>query len=204
MIKILQGYRLDDRLTAAMFEDRKRVFVDLLNWDVPVVDGQFEIDGFDGGNAIYLIADDGNGGHLGSMRLLPTCRPHILGTLFPALCEESVPTGEAIFEITRLCLPVRLGAARRLAVRNCLISAMIDHATALGIAALTGVVSADFRAQVLAMGWRCTALGPDAIIDGQRLGAFRIDLDEETWGLLALNGIYTTGAIATSYLREAA
>lgn len=201
MIKVLQGYRLDDPHTAAMFEDRKRLFVDLLSWNVPVVDERFEIDGFDGENAIYLVADDGDGGHLGSMRLLPTDRPHILGALFPVLCEEGVPAGETIYEITRLCLPARLGAARRLAVRNRLISAMVDHAIALGIVALTGVVSADFRAQVLAMGWRCTALGPDTIVDGQRLGAFRIDLDEETWGLLALNGIYTTGAIAASYLR---
>jgi acyl-homoserine lactone synthase len=204
MIKVLQGYRLDDPHTAAMFEDRKRLFVDLLSWDVPVVDERFEIDGFDGDDAIYLVAEDGEGGHLGSMRLLPTNRPHILSALFPALCEEGVPTGETIFEITRLCLPARLRAARRLAVRNRLISAMIDHATALGIAALTGVVSADFREQVLAMGWRCAALGPDTTIGGQRLGAFRIDLDEETRGLLALNGIYTTGAIAASYLREAA
>jgi acyl-homoserine lactone synthase len=204
MIKVLQGYTLDDPHTAAMFEDRKRLFVDLLSWDVPVIDERFEIDGYDGDDAIYLVADDGDGGHLGSMRLLPTCRPHILGALFPTLCDEGVPTGEAIFEITRLCLPARLGAARRLAIRNRLISAMIDHATALGIVALTGVVSADFREQVLAMGWRCAALGPDTIVGGQRLGAFRIDLDEETWGLLALNGIYTTGAIADSYLREAA
>ncbi|HWU72384.1 MAG TPA: acyl-homoserine-lactone synthase, partial [Sphingomonas sp.] len=30
-----------------MFEARKEVFVDLLGWDVPVLDGRYEIDQFD-------------------------------------------------------------------------------------------------------------------------------------------------------------
>src|SRR3546814_2396681 len=82
------------------------------------------------------------------MRLLSTERPHILDTLFPDLCADGPPTGMGIVEITRLCLPCRLGRARRLATRNRLISAMVDHAAATGIMSLTGVVSASFLAQV--------------------------------------------------------
>src|SRR3546814_3709707 len=89
------------------------------------------------------------------MRLLSTERPHILDTLFPDLCADGPPTGMGIVEITRLCLPCRLGRARRLATRNRLISAMVDHAAATGIMSLTGVVSASFLAQVMAMGWHC-------------------------------------------------
>ena len=37
----------DDRLLRTMFEARKRVFVDLLKWDVPVLEGAYEIDQFD-------------------------------------------------------------------------------------------------------------------------------------------------------------
>ena len=36
-----------DRTLRSMFEDRKSVFVDLLKWDLPVLDGRFELDGFD-------------------------------------------------------------------------------------------------------------------------------------------------------------
>ncbi len=63
-----------ERMLRAMFEDRKSVFVDLLKWDVPVLDGRFEIDQFDDEHATYLIIADGDGDHLGSARLLPTTR----------------------------------------------------------------------------------------------------------------------------------
>ena len=45
---------IDNHLDAAnrglletMFADRKRLFVDLFGWDVPVVDDQYEMDQFD-------------------------------------------------------------------------------------------------------------------------------------------------------------
>lgn len=197
MIHIAQGFALTQPIAASMFADRKRLFVDTLRWDVPVVDGRFEIDGFDGAAAIYLIALDQEGSHCGSMRLLPTTDLHILDSLFGTLCCGDIPRGPNILEITRLCLPLRLGAAGRLAVRNRLISAMVDYALEKGVIALTGVVSADFREQVLAMGWRCEALGETAVIGGSRLGAFRIDLDDDTRALLALTGIYVAAARTT-------
>src|SRR3546814_10046500 len=141
MIHILQCFSLADVRQASMFADRKRLFVDLMRWSVPVVDCHYEIDQFDDADALYLIAVE-DGEHVGSMRLLHTDRPHILDTLFPELCLTGVPTGSDIAEITRLCLPCRLGTARRLEIRNRLISAMVDHAAAAGIISLTGVVSA--------------------------------------------------------------
>jgi len=108
---------VDDRNRAAeaavlegMFEDRKRLFVDLLGWQVPVVHGRYEIDSFDRPGAIYLLALDHAGAHQGSLRLLPSARPHILDTVFPQLCAHGIPRGANIYEITRLCLPTRLGA----------------------------------------------------------------------------------------------
>jgi N-acyl-L-homoserine lactone synthetase len=127
MIRIVKGCTFADPLAASMFAERKRVFVDLLGWDVPVAQGRFEIDQYDNQDATYLIADD-SGRHAGSLRLLPSAGPHILGDLFGALCDKGVPRGEHIFEITRLCLTPRLGAAGRLSMRNRLISAMVDHA----------------------------------------------------------------------------
>ena len=101
-----------DRRLRTMFEDRKSVFVDLLKWDVPVLDGRFELDQFDDGHATYIIIADENGDHLGSARLLPTTRPHILGTLFPDLCAGPPPIGPGVFEITR-CLETCAAAFSR-------------------------------------------------------------------------------------------
>jgi len=195
-ITVTQGYSLSDDRLAAMFEDRKKLFVDLFNWDVPVVDGRYELDAFDGADATYLVASGEGEVHAGSMRLLPTSKPHILGELFTELCDGPVPVGPGIFEITRLCLPCRLGAKRRLKVRDRLISAMVDHARASGITTLTGVVGWNFLEQILIMGWECEALGRPHHRDGAWLGAFRIDLDEHTISELTATGIYTPGAFA--------
>src|SRR3546814_13938390 len=99
--------------------------------------------------AVYLIAIEG-GEHIGSMRLLSTERPHILDTLFPDLCADRPPTGMGIVEITRLCLPCRLGRARRLATRNRLISAMVEPAAAPATLSPPGLVSPRFLAQAIA------------------------------------------------------
>src|SRR3546814_16318482 len=58
MIHILQGFSLADVRMTSMFADRKRLFVDLMRWSVPVVDDHFEIYKFDNAEAVYLIAID--------------------------------------------------------------------------------------------------------------------------------------------------
>jgi acyl homoserine lactone synthase len=189
MIRISNGYSLDDPRDAGMFEDRKRLFVDTMRWDIAITAGRFEIDQFDRADATY-IAELDRGGHCGSMRLLPSLEPHILSDLFADLCSRSVPRGADIYEITRLCLPTRLGAAGRLDVRNRLISAMVDHALVRGIAVLTGVVRCGFRDTILAMGWDAEALGPFRTMGGMSLGAFRIAVDTDTPARLTRTGIY--------------
>jgi N-acyl-L-homoserine lactone synthetase len=179
-----------DKQLHSMFEDRKRVFVDLLRWDLPIIDGRLEIDQFDDDHAVYLVLSDSAGEHMGSLRLLRTDRPHILGDLFPYLCEQGAPTDFQIMEITRLCLCPRLPAFDRLRVRNKLISAMVDYTLASGVKTLTGVVTARFLAKILKMGWRCGPLGPPQVVGGAPNGAFRIDIDEATPRLLQATGIY--------------
>src|SRR3954471_347117 len=141
MVLVLDGRRrpLEDQVLRSMFEARKQVFVDLLGWDVPVLQDRYEIDGFDDEHAVYLVVADGDGRHLGSARLLPSMRPHILDTLFPGLCAADVPRGAGIFEITRFCLDRRQDARQRLATRNRLVSALVDHALEEGVTAYTGV-----------------------------------------------------------------
>jgi N-acyl-L-homoserine lactone synthetase len=90
-----------------MFEARKRVFVDLLKWDVPVLEGCFEVDQFDDEHAAYLIIECRDGRHAGSARLLETVRPHLLDTLFPELCAAPPPRGPNVLEITSKVLTPR-------------------------------------------------------------------------------------------------
>ncbi|HEY1143525.1 MAG TPA: acyl-homoserine-lactone synthase [Sphingomicrobium sp.] len=176
-------------LLRAMFEARKQVFVDLLKWDVPVLEGRYEIDQFDDEQAVYLIVADASGDHLGSARLLPTTRPHILDSLFPNLCAGEPPRSPDCFEITRFCLGRKQNARERLETRNRLVSALAQYALENGISAYTGVAELAWLQQILAFGWRCRPLGLPRVIGGRTLGALRIDIDADTPALLAANDI---------------
>ena len=181
--------RISDAVLRNMFAARKSVFVDLLDWDVPVVDGRYEIDQFDDAHATYLVLTDGDGHHLGSARLLPTGRPHILGDLYPGLCEDTPPTGPGIFEITRFCLDRRLHARERRTVRDTLVTALVDHALDHDITSCTAIAEMGWFQQILAFGWRCMPLGPPQIGGGSMLAALRIDITAQTPSLLAAAGI---------------
>jgi acyl-homoserine lactone synthase len=194
---------LADEALQSMFEARKRVFVDLLKWDVPVLDDRFELDQFDDEHAVYIVVRGEHGEHLASARLLETTRPHILDTLFPDLCAVAVPRGPEVREITRFCLDRRLSAARRLAVRNVLVSALVDHAIARGIAVYTGVAEFGWLQQILAFGWHCRPLGLPAVHDGRTLGALRVDISAHTTALMTRTGVYL-GTGEPDRVREAA
>jgi acyl-homoserine lactone synthase len=186
---------LADPALRAMFEARKRVFVDLLKWDVPVLDGCFEVDQFDDEYATYIVVSGPEGEHLGSTRLLKTTRPHLLDTLFADLCAVPPPQGPGAREITRFCLDRRQPAAERRAVRNMLVSALADYALANGVSTYTGVAEIGWLQQILAFGWRCRPLGLPAVRRGRTLGALRIDISAETPSLLARNGIYAPALV---------
>ena len=175
-----------------MFEARKRVFVDLLGWDVPVLAGRFEVDQFDTPEATYLVVTGPDGGHRASARLLPTLRPHLLNTVFADLCTDPVPRGAAIREISRFCLDRSLGARDRRIARDELVSALARFGAASGITQYTGVAEPGWLDQILAFGWRARRLGPAGAVSGVRLGALAIEIDAATPALLARNGIRGT------------
>jgi acyl-homoserine lactone synthase len=184
-----------DALLKAMFAARKSVFVDLLKWDVPVLAGSYEIDQFDDAHAQYLILADRDGRHLGSARLLPTMRPHLLDSYFAELCEDAPPKHPSIFEITRFCLDRRCNARERRAVRDALVASLAAHARRYGITAYTAIAEMAWFQQILAFGWRCTPLGLPCTIGGKLLAALRIEIDHNTDALLARAGIVAAPAL---------
>src|SRR3546814_18062948 len=114
------------------------------------------------------------------MRLLPTMRPPLLADHFESLCDTEIPCGPHVMEITRLCLPSRLGRDGRRAVRNPLISAMVDHALENGVSILTGGVTALFLEPVLAMDWHAAPLAPPRTHPRTPLGALSLHLHPDT------------------------
>ncbi|HEY1750107.1 MAG TPA: acyl-homoserine-lactone synthase [Caulobacteraceae bacterium] len=164
-------------LLAQMHRDRKTVFVDRLGWRVPVV-GDQEIDQFDGGDAVYLVATDEAGAHAGSLRLLPTEGPHLLADVFPHLCERGVPRGPDIWEITRLFTTPEHPDPR--SVRRQLVLGMVEFAVLHGIHRYTCLTHVPYLSSVLAVGWDCEPLGLPQDDGGVLLGAVVIDVTPET------------------------
>lgn len=180
-----------DAVVRNMFEARKRVFVDLLKWDVPVLNDRFEIDQFDTPFASYLILADEEGTHRASTRLLRTDRAHILSDLFSYLCEGPIPGGPETREITRFCIEPSLGRAERRLARNQLVTALVQHALSAGIRDYTAVANLAWYRQIADFGWSCHALGPTRYVDGESLVALHIEIDANTPDDLAASGIYT-------------
>jgi acyl-homoserine lactone synthase len=170
-----------ERQLDSMFRDRKRVFVDRLKWDIPVVDGVYEKDEFDTDDAVYLIAwDRATGAHVGSMRLKSTAGPHLLRDVFPSLCEGEIPVGEDVWEVTRLCTTPDLKNVDPRNVRRHLSVAMVEFALLYGISRLTLLTHVDYLSRLLAVGWECRPLGMPQEFDGQTLGAMEIGITPTT------------------------
>lgn len=161
-----------------MFAARKQVFIDGLKWDLATTDGLYEIDEYDHEDTIYLIvADPKTGGHLGSVRLLPTDGPHLLGDKFASLCDEGAPRAADVYEITRLVTRPGLSRDDAKQVREKLAVAVFEYALAHDIRQFTTMTHMVFLSAVIAMGWNGEPLGLPQDMGGVAVGALRIDVD---------------------------
>lgn len=181
-----------------MFEARKRVFVDLLKWDVPVLEGVYEVDQFDTPDATYLILVGEGASHRASVRILRTDQPHILQDLFPVLCDGPIPADDNYREITRFCIEPTLPRHERRIARDQLVTAIVDHALASGISSYTAVATRSWADQIARFGWKCSRLGDVHLAGGDALVGIRIDIDDDTPGDLTRGRIYRPGSFHTA------
>lgn len=106
MIHIVYGDELHEMpvLANSMFEHRTMQFRDRLNWDVHIDKNGHETDQYDEKNPLYLIAEQSDGSHGGSMRFLPTTESTMLNESFNHLIEGEEIRSPLIWECTRFCL----------------------------------------------------------------------------------------------------
>ncbi|MEM7320953.1 MAG: acyl-homoserine-lactone synthase [Pseudomonadota bacterium] len=91
-------------LARAMFRDRADQFKTRLGWDVSVnADGE-ERDRYDALNPLYVIWEEPDGAHGGSMRFLPTTGPVMVNNVFGHLTGGTPICSPLIWECTRFCL----------------------------------------------------------------------------------------------------
>ncbi|MCX7561057.1 autoinducer synthase [Sulfitobacter sp. F26204] len=101
----LQGH---PHLAKTMFRDRADQFKTRLNWAVQVDDQGEERDCYDALNPLYVIWQEADGSHGGSMRLLPTTGPVMVNDHFGQLIQGPI-VSPLIWECTRFCLKRGVG-----------------------------------------------------------------------------------------------
>ncbi len=106
MLRYLYGTDLDlhPRLRDSMFRDRAIQFHDRLGWDVSVDANGHERDGYDDLNPLYVIWQQPDGTHGGSMRFLPTTGQTMVNDHFLHLTDGVEIRSPLIWECTRFCL----------------------------------------------------------------------------------------------------
>lgn len=97
-------------LARTMFEDRADQFVTRLGWDVQVDDAGQERDEYDDLNPLYVIWEEPDGRHGGSMRFLPTRGRTMVNEHFTDIMGGGTVRSGTIWECTRFCLARGAGA----------------------------------------------------------------------------------------------
>ena len=90
-------------LSQTMFRDRADQFRTRLGWDVTVGDDGEGRDAYDALNPLYVIWENADGSHGGSMRFLPTTGPVMVNDHFGHLISGPIRS-PLIWECTRFCL----------------------------------------------------------------------------------------------------
>jgi len=91
-------------LSEGMFKDRADQFKTRLGWDVHVNSQGEEKDQYDELNPLYVIWEEADGSHGGSMRVMPTTGPVMINDVFGHLTGGTPVKDPRIWEVTRFCL----------------------------------------------------------------------------------------------------
>ncbi|MVO15045.1 acyl-homoserine-lactone synthase [Parasedimentitalea huanghaiensis] len=91
-------------LANSMFKDRADQFKTRLGWAVNVDENGEERDQYDHLNPLYVIWEEADGSHGGSMRFLPTTGPVMVNDVFSNLNGGTHICSPLIWECTRFCL----------------------------------------------------------------------------------------------------
>lgn len=106
MLRYIYGrdLRRFPKLAESMFRDRADQFRNRLGWDVSVDENGFEKDQYDALDPLYVIWQEADGTHGGSMRFLPTTGSVMVNEVFGHLTGDNPICSPLIWECTRFCL----------------------------------------------------------------------------------------------------
>jgi len=159
---------------------RHQAFVDRLGYDVPSHDG-LEWDQFDTPRAAYIVVEDG-GRCAAVCRLVPTCAPYMLETVFPELLPYAPPKQADVWEASRIAVDATLPALARDSALKALIVGVQRFGLEHGIRHYLGLMPVPiFRRTLMRHGVRVNILVERTqAIDGIMTAAGEILVDAAT------------------------
>jgi acyl homoserine lactone synthase len=163
MIRFIYADRLSDYpvLAESMFKDRAEQFKKRLEWDVTVNEDGWEVDQYDALNPIYIVWENADGSHGGSLRIMPTTGRTMTAEHFRHLTDGVHISSPLIWECTRFCLSPGASAG----VAAALLAAGIELGLRFGLEQAIGVIYTKTLAIYQRIGHRPDVIGTD---DGGR------------------------------------
>jgi N-acyl-L-homoserine lactone synthetase len=159
---------------------RYKIFVERQRWSVPSY-RQIEYDEFDTPAATYILTIDEQHRALGTVRLIPTTRPYMVESLWPALVNAELPHCASVWEASRFGCDRDLDAASRRRVVAELILGCQEFGVANGITKYLGVMPLRIFKYVIAANGCCvTQIGPALELNGHQTAAAYIDVSPST------------------------
>uniref|UniRef100_UPI004048EA33 acyl-homoserine-lactone synthase n=1 Tax=Yoonia sp. TaxID=2212373 RepID=UPI004048EA33 len=137
MLRYIYGRDLHHfpRLRDTMHRDRASQFRDRMKWDVTVDGDGYERDAYDAMNPLYVIWQQPDGSHGGSMRFLPMSGRTMVQEHFAGLLQGVDIRSDLIWECTRFCIAQGAGVH----VAGALMLAGGEVMRAFGLTRLLGV-----------------------------------------------------------------
>lgn len=142
-------------LRDSMFRDRADQFHSRLGWEVTIDERGEERDEYDSLNPLYVIWQQPDGTHGGSMRFVPTTGPNMVSDHFRSLVPGRPISNDQIWECTRFCLS--RGAAPQVSAALMLGGAEVGLNN--GLTFSIGVFDARMIRIYRRLGWAPTVLG---------------------------------------------
>ncbi len=158
-------------LADTMFRDRADQFKNRLHWDVTVNERGWELDEYDAINPLYVIWEEANGRHGGSMRTLPTLGRTMTAEHFRHITHGVEIASPFIWECTRFCL----SPTATQSVAPALLLAGCEMGLRFGLEQAVGVFDARMPRIYGRIGWSPDVIGTDGDgRDGISVGLWNI------------------------------
>jgi len=157
MLRYIYGEDLKNmpKLRDTMFRDRACQFRQRLDWEVKVDAQGFERDQYDAMNPLYVIWEQADGSHGGSMRFLPTTGQTMVNDHFTHLTDGVEIRHPMIWECTRFCLAKEADAR----VSAALMLGGMEVGLGFYLTDSVGVFDARMIRVYRRLGWEPTLLG---------------------------------------------